>query len=205
MLGAVPTAFCGGSGHPRPSCVSMDTMTSLNVPVHMRFGDIDSYGHVNNVVQLQYLEDARVRVSEMPITGIDGIDDGVTFRKLTSTHLTVVGRQEVEYVAQLHYRLAPIYVAVWVSHVGSTSYVLNYRLQEHATGVTTEAKAGRAAWDAGAQEEDGPGAVYAVAQSTTVQVDRASGRPVQLTEEQRRFLEFYRDEPVSFARRPHAE
>lgn len=145
----------------------------------MRFGDIDSYGHANNVVQLQYLEDARVRLSEMPIHGIDGIEDGLSFRKLTGTRLTVVGRQEVEYTAQLHYRLAPIQVRIWVSNIGASSYVLNYELQDHDDGTT-----------------------FAVAQSTTVQIGRESGRPERLTEQQIAFLTAYSEEPVQFHRRP---
>lgn len=165
----------------------MEDMTSLGVPVHMRFGDIDSFGHVNNVVQLQYLEDARVRLSEMRIEGIEGVPDGTTFRKLTGGHLTVVGRQEVEYTAQLHYRLDPIVAQVWVSHVGRTSYVLNYRLQERDS-----------------ERGDG-GTVFAVAQSTTVQIDRGTGEPQPLTDEQRRFLAFYQAEPVAFGRRPGGE
>ena len=42
-------------------------MSSLLIPIQMRFGDIDSYGHVNNVTMLQYLEDARVRLMARPL------------------------------------------------------------------------------------------------------------------------------------------
>lgn len=168
-------------------------MTSKSFPVHMRFGDIDSYGHANNVIQLQYFEDARVRLSEMPVQGIDGIDGGTTFRTLSDAYLTVVGRQEVEYLSQLYYRLDPIYVQLWTSHIGVASYVLNYRLQERDSTENLS--------DADGQSR-GVGTVYAVAQSTTVQIDRASGRPTPLTDQQRRFLEFYQDEPVMFRRRP---
>lgn len=157
----------------------MGAMTSLSVPIHMRFSDIDSYGHANNVVQLQYLEDARVRLSEMPIHGLEGIEDGTSFRALTGDRLTVVGRQEVEYTAQLHYRLAPIEVKIWVSNIGGSSYVLNYHLQDHDAGT-----------------------VFAMAQSTTVQIGRESGRPEAMSPEQIAFLKKYSAEPVRFRRRP---
>lgn len=163
----------------------MGAMTSLTVPVHMRFGDIDSYGHANNVIQLQYLEDARVRLSETPIHGIDGVPDGTTFRQLTGARLTVVGRQEVEYTAQLHYRLQPVQVRIWVSNIGATSYVLNYHLQDQD----------------GDQGQDG-GTIFAMAQSTTVQIGRESGRPERLSPEQIAFLNAYSGEPVHFRRRP---
>lgn len=157
----------------------MVPMTSLSVPIHMRFSDIDSYGHANNVVQLQYLEDARVRLSEMPIHGLDGIPEGTSFRKLTGQRLTVVGRQEVEYTAQLHYRLEPIEVKIWVSNIGGSSYVLNYHLQDHDAGT-----------------------IFAMAQSTTVQIGRESGRPEALSQEQITFLKAYSAQPVHFRRRP---
>lgn len=163
----------------------MVSMTSLAVPIQMRFADIDSYGHVNNVTQLQYLEDARVRLSATRAQGIEGVPDGVSLGDLSGTRLKVVGRQEVEYLAQLHYRLDPVTVEVWVSHIGATSYVLNYRLCDHP------------------QEESGNDpTVYAIGQSTTVQIGRESGRPERLNEQQRAFLEHYSGDPVTFGRRP---
>ena len=45
-------------------------MSSLLIPIQMRFGDIDSYGHVNNVTMLQYLEDARVRLMARPLPAV---------------------------------------------------------------------------------------------------------------------------------------
>lgn len=154
-------------------------MTSLTIPVQMRFGDIDSYGHANNVIQLQYFEDARIRLSEMTLEGIPGAPDGVTFRDLVGDRLTVIGRQEVEYLQQLRYRTDPVEVEVWASHIGTSSYVLNYRLQE-----------------------PGGETVYAAAQSTTVEIDASTGRPEAIGEEQRAFLEHYSGEPIAFRRRP---
>lgn len=154
-------------------------MASLRIPVQMRFGDIDSYGHINNVIQLQYFEDARVRLSETPVQDVTGTASQRTYRDLVGQRLTVIGRQEVEYLAQLHYRLEPIEVEVWASHLGMSSYVLNYRLQE----------------------PDGT-RLYTIAQSTTVEIDRTTGRPVPLDEQQRQFLEHVRQAPVVFSRRP---
>ena len=154
-------------------------MSSLRIPVQMRFGDIDSYGHANNVIQLQYFEEARVRLSESTLEGVPGVPGGVTFRELVGQRLTVIGRQEVEYLAQLHYRISDIEVEVWASHIGTSSYVLNYRLQE-----------------------PGGGTVFAIAQSTTVEIDARTGRPEAFGPEQRAFLEHYSQEPIAFRRRP---
>ncbi|MCD1143641.1 acyl-CoA thioesterase [Kocuria sp. LUK] len=176
-------------------------MPSLLIPVQMRFGDIDSYGHVNNVTMLQYLEDARVRLMRLPLpadagpaaaagpgTAQDGpapeepAADGtgqLSFRDLVGERLTVIGRQEAEYTEQLLWRAEPVFVRVWVSAVGGSSFVLDYAVQE----------------------EDGS-RVYAVAQTVVVQIERSSGRPSRLDAAQRAALARWADEPTRFARRP---
>ena len=156
---------------------------SVLIPVQMRFGDIDSYGHVNNVVMLQYLEDARVRLLAGPLPEGAGGDlpAGATFRTLAGDRLTVIGRQEIEYREQLLYRPEPVTVRVWVSSVGGSSFVLDYAVQE----------------------EDGS-RTYAVAQTVVVQIDRAAGRPVRLDEDQRTLLEHWSGAPTRFGRRPAA-
>ncbi len=157
-------------------------MSSLLIPIQMRFGDIDSYGHVNNVTMLQYLEDARVRLMGRPLPedAVAGLPADTTFRTLVGEdRQTVIGRQEAEYTEQLLYRPEPVFVRVWVSSVGGSSFVLDYAVQE----------------------EDGS-RVYAVAQTVVVQIDRATGRPVRLAEDQRNVLGRWADAPVRFARRP---
>ena len=156
-------------------------MSSLLIPIQMRFGDIDSYGHVNNVTMLQYLEDARVRLMGRPLPGgaAAGVPAGATFRTLLSGRQTVIGRQEIEYREQLLYRPEPVFVRVGVSSVGGSSYVLDYAVQE----------------------EDGS-RVYAVAQTVVVQIDPATGRPVRLDGTQRSALEHWADAPARFVRRP---
>ena len=156
---------------------------SVLIPVQMRFGDIDSYGHVNNVVMLQYLEDARVRLLAGPLPEGAGADlpAGTTFRSLAGDRLTVIGRQEIEYREQLLYRPEPVSVRVWASTVGGSSFVLDYAIEE----------------------EDGS-RTYAVAQTVVVQIDRATGRPVRLDQDQRTLLEHWSGAPVRFGRRPAA-
>ena len=156
-------------------------MSSLLIPIQMRFGDIDSYGHVNNVTMLQYLEDARVRLMSraLPEDAAAGIPEGASFRSLLGERQTVIGRQEIEYTEQLLYRPGPVFVRVWVSSVGGSSFVLDYAVQE----------------------EDGS-CVYAVAQTVVVQIDRGTGRPVRLDGTQRELLGQWVDAPTRFARRP---
>ncbi|WP_144791801.1 thioesterase family protein [Kocuria palustris] len=154
-------------------------MNTLTIPIQMRFGDIDSFGHANNVMQLQYFEDARIRLGEMTLEDAPGVPAGTTYREMVGDRLTVIGRQEVEYLQQMNYRTDPVEVEVWASHISKSSYVLNYRLQEQ-----------------------GGGTVFAIAQSTTVEVDAETGRPEPLGDEQRAFLEHFSGEPTAFKRRP---
>ncbi|WP_298585079.1 thioesterase family protein [uncultured Kocuria sp.] len=156
-------------------------MSSLLIPIQMRFGDIDSYGHVNNVTMLQYLEDARVRLMSGPLPGgaVAGAPADATFRSLLGDRMTVIGRQEVEYTEQLLYRADPVFVRVWVSSVGGSSFVLDYAVQE----------------------EDGS-RVYAVAQTVVVVIDRSTGRPERLDEAPRSALAQWSDASTRFARRP---
>lgn len=156
-------------------------MSSLLIPIQMRFGDIDSYGHVNNVTLLQYLEDARVQLTRRPVPAgtVEGLAQETTFRAEVGDRLIVIGRQEVEYTEQLLYRDEPVHVRVWVSGVGGSSFVLDYAVQE----------------------EDGS-RVYAVAQTVVVQVDRGTGRPSRLGATQRALLGHWSEAPTRFARRP---
>jgi acyl-CoA thioester hydrolase len=41
----------------------------IEVPIHIRWRDVDSYGHVNNAVYLTYLEEARDRWVEATLEG----------------------------------------------------------------------------------------------------------------------------------------
>ncbi len=43
----------------------------IEVPIHIRWRDVDSYGHVNNAVYLTYLEEARDRWAETTLPGTD--------------------------------------------------------------------------------------------------------------------------------------
>jgi acyl-CoA thioester hydrolase len=41
----------------------------IEVPIHIRWRDVDSYGHVNNAVYLTYLEEARDRWADSTLPG----------------------------------------------------------------------------------------------------------------------------------------
>ena len=67
------------------------------VDVALRWSDMDAYGHVNNVQFLRLLEDARVAALADWLGNHDMLDSGI-----------VVNRHEIEYLAPLVFRPAPV-------------------------------------------------------------------------------------------------
>jgi acyl-CoA thioester hydrolase len=55
----------------------------IEVPIHIRWRDVDSYGHVNNAVYLTYLEEARDRWAEttLPGTNFVIVRIGIDYRR----------------------------------------------------------------------------------------------------------------------------
>ncbi|MGF9663103.1 thioesterase family protein [Arthrobacter crystallopoietes] len=167
-------------------------------PIQLRFSDIDSYGHVNNVTFLSLLETARVQLHNLPPAGAAGYDGegsgtggslpsgaegnaagSASLRDLAGAgNYTLVGRQEIEYLTPLLYRPEPIHVGVRVTDIGRSSFELGYTVAE--------------------QDES---TVYAVAATTMILASRETGRPVALPEAYRQSLEQYRGAEAAFRRR----
>lgn len=148
------------------------------IPLQLRFGDEDSYGHVNNVRFLQFLEDARVLLMSEPRTGGSFLD------LIDADHYTLVGRQEIEYRAPLNFSTEPAAVDLWVTAVGGSSFDLGYAVRDRigVEGSTTSA----------------------IAATTLVLVSRSSGRPVRLSDEQKGVLRSWQGPAVPF-RRPRGK
>lgn len=80
-------------------------------PVHVRFSDVDVYGHVNNVKYFEYFQEARIQLM---------VTQG---RELGADHHLVVARIEVDYRRPILFRAEPYDCRTWVSRVGTTSLV----------------------------------------------------------------------------------
>jgi acyl-CoA thioester hydrolase len=88
-------------------------------PVHVRFSDVDVYGHVNNVKYFEYYQEARIAFLQS--IGVDLLDPGTTERQ-------VVARIDVDYRRPLLFRPEPYVVQTWVDRVGTSSYDLGCRI-----------------------------------------------------------------------------
>ena len=95
---------------------------SADVP--LRWSDMDAYGHVNNVQFLRLLEDARV-IGFQEWFGQDRslLDEGV-----------LVARHEIEYLAPLEFRHAPIAVDMWATRIGGAAFDLAYEVRDARFG-----------------------------------------------------------------------
>ena len=103
-------------------------MPVLRVPVQRRFSDIDALGHINNVVYLDYLQEARVHA----MWGAKVVE-GIGF-----SHVVV--RNEIDYRRPLVLHEEPLIVEIWVSDIGRTSYTFSYRILDETGQVASEAK-----------------------------------------------------------------
>lgn len=80
--------------------------------IGLRWGDMDSLGHINNVTFLQLLEEARVQFfHELRPRG----DYSVGF---------LAARHEIDYLRPLQYSMQPVTVRIWVERIGRSSFTL---------------------------------------------------------------------------------
>ncbi len=91
----------------------------LSFEVEVWFGDVDSFGHVNNVAFARYLETARVKyfVSR--------------FKELKPVF--VLRRLEIDYLSPMFLGEIAV-VEIWVERVGKTSFDFGYRIYEKNSG-----------------------------------------------------------------------
>ena len=144
-----------------------------SVDVPLRWSDMDAYGHVNNVQFLRLLEDARVigfRQWFGPDRGL--LDEGV-----------VVARHEIEYLAPLDFRHAPISVDMWATKISGSSFNLAYEVRDPTEVGTT---------------------MYARAETTLVAYDFATASPRRLRPDERTVLKGVAGDPVPFRWRQRA-
>lgn len=159
-------------------------MTRIHVPVGIRFNDLDAYGHVNNAAMLTLLEEARIAVfwsaGDLQVDGVADNDAPVADTSTAST-ITLVARQEVEYLAPIPYLREPLDVQLWIGRLGGASLDVCYEI-----------------WaPLGADDAT----LFAKAATTVVLVDAASGRPRRMTDREREAWAGHVEPPVEFAKR----
>ncbi|MEU5096383.1 thioesterase family protein [Streptomyces sp. NPDC020996] len=82
----------------------------------LRWADMDAYGHVNNVVFLRYLEEARIDFLFRPDKEFQ--------------QGSVVARHEIDYKRQLVHRHAPVDIELWVTEIRAASFTIAYEVKD---------------------------------------------------------------------------
>jgi acyl-CoA thioester hydrolase len=125
---------------------------------------MDSLGHVNNVVYVDYMQEARVDMLRVhaPVTGGEQLAEGV-----------VVVRHEVEFVSPLVFRFEPVRIESWVTELRAASFTLAYEVLD--------------------EKPDGRRRVYARARSVLTPYVFSQERPRRIRPEEREVLERFLD------------
>lgn len=169
------------------------TSPFTRVLLDLRWGDMDAYGHVNNVTQVKLLEEARVRAFGSPTasrdaqvtTGPTGADTHLfgqefppVFREASVDTNILVHSHAIEYRKPIPYREGPIAIDVVISAVSPVLITVGYVILE--PDETT---------------------VYSVAETDVVFVDPLTDRARRLREDELAAFAAVVSDPVPLKRR----
>jgi acyl-CoA thioester hydrolase len=126
----------------------------------LRWADMDSLGHVNNVTYVDYLQESRVDMLRVnaPATGGEQLAEGV-----------VVVRHEVEFLRPLVFRPEPVRIESWVTRIRVASFTMAYEILDELP--------------------DGDRRVYALARTVLTPYVFTHERPRRIRDEERAVLE----------------
>ena len=156
----------------------------LHVPTLLRWSDLDAYGHVNNARMLSLLEEARIQafwVSDDTSEHAVGASTAVLDATPGANTITLIARQEVEYLAPIPYQRQPVDIELWIGHMGGASLDVCYEVYSPA-GID-------------------PRVLYTRAVTTIVLVDATTERPRRIDDRERAAWEPYLGESIEFRRR----
>lgn len=138
----------------------------------LRWSDMDAFGHVNNVVFLRYLEEARIdfMFRLAPGDGSPSFAGG-----------SVVARHEIDYKLPLVHRHEPVTIESWVTKIGAASLTIAYEVKDAA-------------------DADSPERVYVRASTVVVPYNLEAARPRRISAEEKSFLLEYLDDGRDRAR-----
>ncbi len=163
------------------------------VLLELRWGDMDAYGHINNVAQFRLLEEARVRAFGSPTAtrdapaspGMHGVAEVLQGQQIPAVFGAasdgsdiLVFSHRIEYREPIPYRTGPIAIDTVISSVGPATVDVGYVIAE----------------------PDGSCA-YTVAESVIVFVDSETGRARRLTAAESAALTAVVADPVPLRRR----
>ena len=154
----------------------------LNVPIRLRWSDFDAYAHVNNAEMFRLLEEARIQAFWVQDDGTsDGHATAILDARPGAEVISLIARQEIEYLLPIPYMRQPVDVELWIGRLGGASLEICYEVYSPA-GVS-------------------PRILYTKAATTLVMVEVSTGRPRRINDEQRATWVPFLEEPVRFTKR----
>lgn len=136
----------------------MDAVSERVVEVALRWGDQDSYGHVNSVAIARLLEEARARA-------VWGAGSALPPLVPDEPTLSLVSEIGIRYLRVLDYSERPVPVAITVTRIGGADLTIEFEVRS-----------------------DDPARPYATATAKVALVDRESGAVRRLTTDEQEFL-----------------
>lgn len=105
---------------------------TLRVQIPMRWGDMDAYGHVNNVNLIRLMEEARIAGFGVPGgTGAPGVTpQAEIFSAVPQGTQILVVEHRVRYSRPLEYRNIPVNVDLWVANIKPASFDICYEFRD---------------------------------------------------------------------------
>ncbi len=134
----------------------------------LRWADMDSLGHVNNVTYVDYLQEARVAMLRVhaPNSASHDLAEGV-----------VVVRHDIEFLAPLVFRPEPVRIETWATQIRAASFELRYEVLD--------------------EKPDGRRHVYARAATLLTPYQFSAERPRRISPQERATLQRFRDAGAS--------
>lgn len=110
---------------------------SVTCEVPLRWGDMDPYGHVNNVEVMRVLEEARIAAFGVPVgTGEQVAPAKIPlFSVLPDGTQALITEHRVKYLRPLAYRNVPTEVRVWVVSAKAATLALGFEIVDAADGA----------------------------------------------------------------------
>ena len=182
-----------------PTVSSREANVRFHLGIPLRWSDFDAYAHVNNAEMFRLLEEARIQAFWRPDARSDGSADisadisaaeaeaadapstAVLDGRPGAEVMTLIARQEIEYLAPIPYMRAPIDIEMWIGRIGGASLEICYELYS-PVGVA-------------------PRVLFTRAATTLVMVTAATGKPQRISDELRDACSPYLEEPVTFTNR----
>lgn len=154
----------------------------IHVPVHLRWGDLDAYNHVNNVEIFRILEEARVRAFWAPENPVEARIASAVFEP-GGTSLSLISGHRIEYLRPIAYQREPLDIQLWFTSLSGARATIGYEVVgADPAGTSTEI-------------------VYARATSSMVFVREDGYHPRRMTEVEKAAWAPYLGEAVRFSGR----